>query len=63
MKSITIYRVVRLDGQYDPASVSMAEARETILDAFLERAENGTRSCGVPGKAELTGVADCGESQ
>ena len=58
--SFTVYRIVRIDAEYNPEKTSADDALETAVSKVFSdaRAHMHTIESGV----RITGIADCGES-
>ena len=62
MKPFSLYRIIRIDGQYDPAAVSEQEAGAAALESFLAEARSNAMYNGEQDGMEITDITDCGES-
>lgn len=57
-KPFTAYRVIRIDGEYNPARHDEAEAAESAVTEII----NGANTHSIVDGVRVTAVADCGES-
>lgn len=62
MKPFTLYRIVRIDGQYDPSVTDEHNAKEAALESFLAEANSNALYNGEQDGVRINEITDCGES-
>ncbi len=62
MRTIQIYRIIRIDAEFDPKQTSQEDAaNEAIERCMAEAASNGLYE-GLLNGVKINDVTDCGES-
>ena len=60
-KTFTIYRTVRIDGEYDPSRTSLEEALDTAVNKVINDARAHTHT--IEEGVRICDIEDCGENE
>ena len=63
MKSFSIYRIIRIDGEYDEGMHDAATAASEAVEHALSEASSNVQYNGTVNGVKVTDITDCGPSE